>query len=386
MVRPVSMGEDRQGPVQEAQADPMGANESSEAPGRRLTFGLEDLELDEHLSPTQMNEQEFLSLCRTDPQRLFDRMYEQQDKSAQQAEDLRIQNEKEQQSLMVEVANLKQTIRDQTAAMRELIEERDTAQDRADRTGWGTPAPEGKHTKSTKLPDGQVLVDGKDPKFESWLIDVEGKLEANADHYPTAQARMAYVKSMCKGEAANHLLARMRKDSPDRYHDVDDIFDHLRTLYQDANRVINAKMELRRLMMRDTKFQPFLSQFVLLAQDAGLATSEWKEDLFYKLSFELQRAMIKESNDPRVSYQEFVKECSTTANRLEQINTSEKRARPHLFIPKAILSRPKKVSTEHQKDADRRDGLFNEEIRQEATGEALSRGVGKDEPTVEQRA
>jgi len=229
---------------------------------------------------------------------------------------------------MVEVANLKQTIRDQTAAMRELIEERDTAQDRADRTGWGTPAPEGKHTKSTKLPDGQVLVDGKDPKFESWLIDVEGKLEANADHYPTAQARMAYVKSMCKGEAANHLLARMRKDSPDRYHDVDDIFDHLRTLYQDANRVINAKMELRRLMMRDTKFQPFLSQFVLLAQDAGLAASEWKEDLFYKLSFELQRAMIKESNDPRVSYQEFVKECSTTANRLEQINTSEKRARP----------------------------------------------------------
>jgi hypothetical protein len=61
-------------------------------------------------------------------------------------------------------------------------------------------------------------------------------------------------------------------------------------------------MELRRLMMKDAKFQSFLSQFVLLAQDAGLATSEWKEELFYKLSFELQRAMIKESNDLNVSY------------------------------------------------------------------------------------
>jgi hypothetical protein len=37
--------------------------------------------------------------------------------------------------------------------------------------------------------------------------------------------------------------------------------------------------------------------------------------------------MIKESNDSNVSYQNFVKEYSTTANRLEQINTSEKRAR-----------------------------------------------------------
>jgi hypothetical protein len=85
---------------------------------------------------------------------------------------------------------------------------------------------------------------------------------------------MAYIKSMCKEEAANHLLTHMRKDSPNRYEDVDNMFKHLQTLYQDTNRVINAKMELRRLIIKDTKFQSFLSQFVLLTQDAGLAASK----------------------------------------------------------------------------------------------------------------
>jgi hypothetical protein len=42
---------------------------------------------------------------------------------------------------------------------------------------------------------------------------------------------MAYVKSMCKGEAANHLLACMRKDSLNCYEDVGDMFEHLQTLY-----------------------------------------------------------------------------------------------------------------------------------------------------------
>jgi hypothetical protein len=85
---------------------------------------------------------------------------------------------------------------------------------------------------------------------------------------------MAYMKSMCKGEVANHLLACMRKDSLNCYEDVGNMFKYLQTLYQDTNRIINAKMELRYLIIKDAKFQFFLLQFVLLAQDVGLAASE----------------------------------------------------------------------------------------------------------------
>jgi hypothetical protein len=55
MVRPVDTNGERPGQVQEAQTDPMEVNKSREAPGRRLTFGLEDLELGNHLSSIQMS-------------------------------------------------------------------------------------------------------------------------------------------------------------------------------------------------------------------------------------------------------------------------------------------------------------------------------------------
>jgi hypothetical protein len=35
------------------------------------------------------------------------------------------------------------------------------------------------------------------------------------------------MKSMCKGEAANHLLARIRKDSLNCYENMNDMFEHL---------------------------------------------------------------------------------------------------------------------------------------------------------------
>jgi hypothetical protein len=50
--------------------------------------------------------------------------------------------------------------------MRELINECNAAQDMVSRMELGTPASRVKYPKSTKLLDRQVLVDGKDSKFE----------------------------------------------------------------------------------------------------------------------------------------------------------------------------------------------------------------------------
>jgi len=37
--------------------------------------------------------------------------------------------------------------------------------------------------KSAKIPDPPLLTDGKDPTFDSWKIQVNGKLTVNADHF-----------------------------------------------------------------------------------------------------------------------------------------------------------------------------------------------------------
>lgn len=217
----------------------------------------------------QYPEEFFASLCEQ-----FDRLEKKADKAAMPSDGEVLASEERE-----ELIRLRNRVKDQRRAMAELTEERDTFHDRVEElerqgregTAFSMVATQ---KKSTKLPDGQVFSDGKDPKFESWLVDVQNKLEANADHYLTALARMQYVKSMCKGEAAEHLLPRFRKDSPQRYNDVEDMFEHLKTIYQDANRVTSAKRKFRRLFMNDMKFQEFLSKFVLLAQEAEFLAAQ----------------------------------------------------------------------------------------------------------------
>jgi hypothetical protein len=290
-------------------------------------------ELDTAEITNSLNYNTFRRLCAEHPDELFDNLFEhlsrlemKAGKAAERDEDGDLVDEQRE-----EVAALKERVKEQRNAIAELIQERDEAQqqlyevEQQGREG-STPAPAPSGKKSSKLPDGKRLSDGKDPKFESWLIDIENKLEANADHYPTALARMQYVKSMCEGEAAEHLLPRFRKDSPQRYRDVNDIIEHLKTIYHDANRVTSAKRTFRRLYMNDTKFQVFLSKFVLNAQESELPATQWKDELYERLSPEMQKQLVKESYDNTLSYQNFVRECHQTANRLEMIAENEKRA------------------------------------------------------------
>lgn len=136
------------------------------------------------------------------------------------------------------------------------------------------------------------------------------------------------MKSRCGGRAAEHLVARSRSDTTNPFSDAADIFEHLKTIFQDPNRVLNAKGKLRRLFMKASdKFYDFLSEFIYLAQESCLAESEWKEELYHKLHVSLQRLVIRESNDSSINFKEFTTICTQTANRLELINLNEQRFR-----------------------------------------------------------
>lgn len=153
-----------------------------------MTFSLDDLNL-EDVPEGAFNKENFLQLYVSNPEGLFKGLYRYLTSLDQELE-----------SANQETENLKVNIADHRRAIGELIAERDAAVTGASTTGTSSK-------KSTKIPNGQVLSDGVDPKYESWEIDIENKWEANADYYPTALACMAYVKSMCKGEAANLFTA-----------------------------------------------------------------------------------------------------------------------------------------------------------------------------------
>jgi len=274
----------------------------------------------------EIREEEFLQYCRGNPKRLFHLVCNRVEEHITTLN--RIVKEKD--TLNHEVSELQERVKAKEEAIAVLTVERDQFQNafaqQALQMQLGTA--QGPHCprRTTRIADPAVLTDGKNPKFEDWLLRMEDKLSANADHYSTPTLRLAYVRSRCGGRAAEHLLARSRFNSVNPYRDASEIFDHLKTIYQDVNRAWNAKGKLRRLYMRASdKFQDFLSEFCYLAQESGLAESEWKEELYHKLHVNLQRLVIPEINDGDLSFNEFTVICTKTVGRWEQIAVNTQR-------------------------------------------------------------
>ena len=192
-----------------------------------------------------------------------------------------------------------------------LIEERNHYRDVCQRLlRQDTPLAD-RPQKSTKLPDGAVLTDGKSPPFEHWLTRVRGKLRQNADHYPTDDAKIQYVVSMVDGEAAGYIAPRLREDSIDPFLTLDDILEHLTAVYDDPNRVLNAKDEFRKLYMKkqDT-FHSFYSNFTRLATESQAPQGELKYELNHKLTFDLQKQVVREFADPTCTLKQFADHCA----------------------------------------------------------------------------
>lgn len=181
--------------------------------------------------------------------------------------------------------------------------------------------------KSTKIPDPPMLNDGREPRFEDWLLLMSQKLAANADHFNTPQLRMAYVASRCDGRARKHITPRMRDDVVNPYTDSKDILDHLKMIYNDPNRITTAKHQFRQLYMKPgDKFHDFLSEFLYLAAEAGVAENNWRDELYTKLTTKLQELCISASYQDG-PFRDFSDAVSQTASQLEVIHHRNQKSR-----------------------------------------------------------
>ncbi|KAL3704448.1 hypothetical protein TMatcc_010139 [Talaromyces marneffei ATCC 18224] len=287
-------------------------------------------------------EEDFLKEARLNPKQLFDFMhimkqyrilYQEHEEDLAEKDDLK----EEFDALKAEHKKVRKNMEQLQSQHQELEADRDMFRDAFARVQLrvssepGTAGATANHAtdrtpKSTKLPKGSKLSDGAEPTFESWLIDMRASLDNNRDHYETPGKRMAFVKRMCEGRASKHLLPRMRDDSPNPFTDAEDMFEHLKTIFLDVNRVNKAKDKLYILQMKkDTRFQDFLADFTQLAQDSELEISSWKNELYRKLNFEMQHAVMKEADEEGMRWAAFVNACYKTANRLEQINLAKDR-------------------------------------------------------------
>ncbi|ODH12532.1 hypothetical protein ACO22_06601, partial [Paracoccidioides brasiliensis] len=178
--------------------------------------------------------------------------------------------------------------------------------------------------RSVKIDDPKHLTDGKESKFEHWLSQMKNKLWENADHYPTEHMRIAYIENQTDGDAAHHIAPCMEEDHPEQYQTAEEIFEHLKSIYEDANKLQNAKSDYHKLIMRNgDNYHEFVTKFLHLAGEAKIAKEDYKTDFNDKLFFDLQR-MVAVANATTNTYAEFQKICAQAAHTLQTINATQK--------------------------------------------------------------
>ena len=94
--------------------------------------------------------------------------------------------------------------------------------------------------KSIKIPNSLILTNGKDPQFDDWLLLMKQKLHANVDHFNITELQMAYIISLITGKAREHIMPYIYDKLINKYLIIEDMFEHLKTIYSNPNRVINA--------------------------------------------------------------------------------------------------------------------------------------------------
>jgi hypothetical protein len=86
---------------------------------------------------------------------------------------------------------------------------------------------------------------------------MRNKLLANSDHYPTDSLQVAYTESRIRGEAAKHIVSRLRAAALNRFEIAEEIFDYLTQVYRDPDRRHIAQRAYLKLYQGKRPFAEF---------------------------------------------------------------------------------------------------------------------------------
>jgi hypothetical protein len=176
---------------------------------------------------------------------------------------------------------------------------------------------------SKKQPDPNPLSDGVNPTFESWKIQIQGKLRVNADHYDDEEAKMLYLFGRTTGDAQKHLQPRYDEDSPTRFQTAKEMVQYLASIYVDPNKARNARYEYNRLVMKTGQpFAEFQTQFLHLASEAQIPPTSLRMDLYDRLTTQLQRSLAANLRS-LASFEELVADCLSVDAELRRITARE---------------------------------------------------------------
>jgi hypothetical protein len=163
-----------------------------------------------------------------------------------------------------------------------------------------SPTPSQEHLrvqKSSKIPDPPVFKDGHTPTFDAWKRAVRNKLRANADHYPTEEAKLGYVLSRVEQPASDILEPHLDDDAAIPLTTHTQVFEALERVYGVLNKEYLYQGQFERLEQGNADFNAFIAEFYRLAAPLRRDENSLLNSFRRKLSPTMQRHTIGRQNE-----------------------------------------------------------------------------------------
>jgi hypothetical protein len=180
---------------------------------------------------------------------------------------------------------------------------------------------------------------------------MQSKLKANVDWYSIERMTMTYVSIKLDEETYKHISTRLNKNSARRYLIVNEMFDDLKRIYANSNKMQTTMNAFTRLTQinKYTEFHVFWNEFQRLMKKINLSKHFFFIELKRKMFYKLQNVMSSELNIIQDIY-EFVRLTQLKENHYKRIDDVKFRRRSNAVVTieietKATINRTMNIIT-----------------------------------------
>jgi len=92
------------------------------------------------------------------------------------------------------------------------------------------------HHKFFKFSNSSIFIDEDESTWDSWRVKIDDKLQTNVNHFDNENICIVYVISRLKDDAAEHIFAWCWHDALHSYISIDELFEHLKEIYDELNK------------------------------------------------------------------------------------------------------------------------------------------------------
>ncbi len=147
------------------------------------------------------------------------------------------------------------------------------------------------HHKFFKFLNSFIFTDEDESTWDSWRVKINDKLQTNVDHFNNENICIVYVISRLEDDVAEHIFAWHQHDALHSYISIDELFEHLKEIYNELNRNQKCHHKYNALRQANKSFNVFYFNFMKLFSYLNYDDCTLMNDLQNKINNRLQNTL-----------------------------------------------------------------------------------------------